>query len=417
MISHLRSFYNSRFTEGKYHLFLKRLDAVCGTHIEFRISETPFFIPTPLMQSMVQAGTEIIKQLVGNSSYHAAAERAIPHDFNVPNEDAHPVFVAVDFGIVQLPSGEFAPRLIELQGFPTLFAFQPVQSMLFKEVFGLPHEATCLLGGLDLEQYYSLFRRAVLGNHDPANVVLLEIDPLRQKTLCDFILTDRICGTHTVNIRDVVKQGKKLFYRSNGTMVPIHRIYNRAIADELVKIGLPVRPKTPDGIVGRLVEQAGAQLPFSFRDELDVEWAGHPNWFFRISKFSLPYLKHETVPRTIFLNELQTIPEDVQNWVLKPLFSFAGSGVIIGPSRTDIEAVPANLRHDFVLQERVEYGAFIESPYGGTKAEVRIMFIWPEGGTLTPVANLVRMGRGKMMGVDHNKNMAWVGSSAGLFIP
>ncbi len=397
MIPHSREYYNKNFTEAKYRLFLRRLDAVCGTHIEFRISETPFFIPTPLMHSMVQAGTEIIKQLVGNTSYHEAAARAIPHDFDVPNEDEHPVFIAVDFGIVQLANGEFAPRLIELQGFPTLFAFQPVQSMLFKEVFGLPHEATCLLGGLDLEQYYSLFRRAVLGDHDPANVVLLEIDPQRQKTLCDFILTDRICGTQTLNIRDVVKDGRQLFYRRNGNLVPIHRIYNRAIADELVKIG--------------------AQLPFSFRDVLDVEWAGHPNWFFRISKYSLPYLKHATVPRTVFLNEVRTIPTDLENWVLKPLFSFAGSGVIISPTRGEIDAVPENVRHDYVLQEKIEYGAFIQTPYGGTKAEVRIMFIWPEGGTLTPVANLVRMGRGKMMGVDHNKNMAWVGSSAGLFIP
>ena len=395
MVPHLREYYNKNFTEEKYQLFLKRLDAACSTHIEFRVSETPFFIPTPLMNSMVKAGEEIVMQLVGNAAYHKAADRAVPHDFNVPNETAHPVFVAVDFGVVQLPNGEYVPRLIELQGFPTLYCFQPLQSMLFKEVFGIPHEATYLLGGLDLESYYAMFRKAILGDHNPENVVLMEIDPMRQKTLCDFILTDRICGTQTVNIRDVVKQGKKLFYRKDRNLLPIHRIYNRAIADELIKIG--------------------AQLPFSFRDELDVEWAGHPNWFFRISKFSLPYLNHPTVPKTTFLDRLTTIPDDLQNWVLKPLFSFAGSGVIIGPTRAELEAVPENHRHDYVLQEKVEYGSFIQTPHGGTKAEVRIMFIWND--KLTPVANLVRMGRGKMMGVDHNKNMAWVGSSAGLYIP
>ncbi len=395
MLPHLRNYYNNNFTEEKYQLFLKRLDAACGTHIEFRVSETPFFIPTPLMNSMVKAGEEIVMQLVGNAAYHEAADRAVPHEFNVPNEDAHPVFVSVDFGVVKLPNGDYVPRLIELQGFPTLYGFQPVQSMLFKEVFGLPQEATCLLGGLDLGSYYRMFRKAILGDHYPENVVLMEIDPLRQKTLCDFILTDRICGTQTVNIRDVVKQGKKLFYRKDNNLIPIHRIYNRAIADELIKIG--------------------AQLPFSFRDELEVEWAGHPNWFFRISKFSLPHLNHPTVPKTTFLDKLTTIPDDLQNYVLKPLFSFAGSGVIIGPTRADVDAVSAEHRHDYVLQEKVEYGSFIETPHGGTKAEVRIMYIWNE--MLTPVANLVRMGRGKMMGVDHNKNMAWVGSSAGLYIP
>jgi len=395
MVPHLRAYYNKNFTEDKYRLFLKRLDAVCGTHIEFRVSETPFFIPTELMGAMVDAATAIVRQLVESPAYRKAAERAIPHEYYVPQEDAHPLFVSVDFGIVRFPDGEYAPRLIELQAFPTLYCFQPVQSMLFKEVFGLPREATFLLGGLDLESYYALFRRAVLGEHEPANVVLLEIDPLRQKTLCDFILTDRVCGTRTINIRDVVKEGKKLFYRSDNTLVPIHRIYNRAIADELIR--------------------TQAQLPFSFRDELEVEWAGHPNWFFRISKFSLPYLKHPTVPRTMFLDELQSLPDDLHNWVLKPLFSFAGSGVIISPTKADLDAVPESQRHDYVLQERVEYGAFIETPYGGTKAEVRIMFLWND--TLTPVANLVRMGRGKMMGVDHNKNMAWVGSSAGLYVP
>ncbi|MBI5471536.1 MAG: hypothetical protein HY961_04235 [Ignavibacteriae bacterium] len=397
MIPHLREYYNTNFTEAKYRSFLKRLDAVCGAHIEFRISETPVFIPSELMQAMVESGSEIVLQLVNNPEYHAAAGRTIPHDFNVPHELEHPMFIAVDFGIVQLPDGGFAPRLIELQGFPTLFAFQPVQSMLFKETFGLPHEATCLLNDMDLEQYYTLFRTAVLGTHDPENVVLMEIDPDRQKTRCDFILTDRICGTQTVNIRDVVKEGSKLLYRRDGRLVPIHRIYNRAIADELSKID--------------------AQLPFSFCDELEVEWAGHPNWFFRISKFSLPFIHHPTVPKTIFLNELKTLPDDLQNWVMKPLFSFAGSGVIVGPTREELQAVPDHMKRGYILQEKVEYGAFVQTPHGGTKAEVRVMFIWPEGGSLTPVANLVRMGRGKMMGVDHNKNMAWVGSSSGLYVP
>lgn len=397
MVPHLRAFYNKNFTEDAYRLFLKRLDALCGMHVDFRVSETPFFIPTPLVHEMVQAGEDIILQLVKNAEYQKSAGRTIPPDFNVPNETDHPVFVAVDFGIVQLADGRYAPRLIELQGFPTLFAFQPVQSMLFKEVFRLPAELTYLLGGLDLEGYSALFRRAVLGQHEPRHVVLLELDPEKQKTRPDFILTERMCGIQTVNVRDVVKRGNNIFYRDDRSLVPIHRIYNRAIADELVR--------------------SEAQLPFSFRDGLDVEWAGHPNWFFRISKFSLPFLNHPAVPKTMFLKDLTSLPPDLESWVLKPLFSFAGSGVTIGPTRAEIDAVPREHRDNFVLQEKVEYGSFIETPHGGTKAEVRIMFIWPEGGQLTPAANLVRMGRGAMMGVDHNKNMAWVGSSAGLYVP
>lgn len=396
MLPHLRQQYNATFTEERYRQFLSRLDAVCGMHVDFRISETPVFLPTPLVDTMVEAGKDIIMQLMSNTAYRARAAATIPHQFNVPNETPHPVFVAVDFGIVRLPDGSYAPRLIELQGFPTLFAFQPMQSMLFKETFALPRELRYLMGDLDLESYYILFRKAVLGNHSPEHVVLLELDPVKQKTRPDFILTDRICGTQTVNIRDVVKQGKQLLYWRDGNLVPIYRIYNRAIADELIK--------------------SGAELPFSFRDELDVEWAGHPNWFFLISKFSLPFISHPTVPKTNFLNELSSIPGNLDEMVLKPLFSFAGSGVVISPTKAELDAVPEEHRGDYVLQEKVEYGTFVETPHGGTKAEVRIMYIWPEGVELTPAANLVRMGRGKMMGVDHNKNMAWVGSSAGFYV-
>ena len=394
MIPHLRQSFNKNFTEERYRHFLKRLDGVCGMHVDFRVSETPFFIPTPLIRLMVQSGKEIIMQLMGNREYLAASDKAIPHAFNVPNETPRPLFVAVDFGVIKTEDGSYVPKLIEMQGFPSLFGFQAALCQLYREAYGLSRELKYLFGGLTLEEYHSLLRRAILGDHVPDNVVLLELDPLKQKTRPDFVLTERICGICTVNIRDVVKQGRKLFYRRDGSLVPIHRIYNRAIADELMK--------------------ADVELPFSFRDELDVEWAGHPNWFFRLSKFSLPHLNHPAVPRTRFLHQIKSLPDDLENWVLKPLFSFAGSGVVVGPSRAEIDAVPDARKPEYVLQERVEYGSFIETPHGGTKAEVRIMYIWLD--ELQPVNNLVRLGRGKMMGVNFNKNMAWVGSSAGFYL-
>ena len=394
MIPHLRHSFNTNFTEKGYQLLLKRLEGVCGMHVDFRVAETPFFIPTPLINSMVQAGKEIIMQLMTNPDYLAASGRAIPHEFNVPNEPPRPLFIAVDFGVIRNEDGSYVPKLIEMQGFPSLFGFQAALCQQYREVYGLPSELRYLLGGLDLEAYHALLRRAILGDHAPENVVLLELDPLKQKTRPDFVLTERICGINTVNIRDVVKEKNRLFYRQDGVRVPIYRIYNRTIADELMK--------------------ADVQLPFSFRDELNVEWAGHPNWFFRLSKFSLPYLHHPTVPRTQFLDNLTSLPGDLENWVLKPLYSFAGSGVVVGPSHDDIAAVPDASKSEYVLQEKVEYGAFIETPHGGTKAEVRIMYIWLD--ELQPVNNLVRLGRGKMMGVNFNKNMAWVGSSAGLFL-
>ena len=153
-------------------------------------------------------------------------------------------------------------------------------------------------------------------------------------------------------------------------------------------------------------------MPFDFRDELDVEWAGHPNWYFRISKYSIPYLKHSSVPRTWFLDQLNELPADLENFVLKPLYSFAGLGVVIAPSRADIDAIPEAKRSEYILQERLNFTPVVETPYGLTKVELRIMYVWID--ELVPVLTIVRMGRGLMMGVDHNKNMAWVGSSAAL---
>jgi hypothetical protein len=234
---------------------------------------------------------------------------------------------------------------------------------------------------------------ATLGGHDPHNVILMEIDPLHQKTLPDFLLTEKLLGIPIVSITDIEKRGNELFYEKDGRRLPIRRIYNRAIVDELLR-------KSP-------------KLNFRLDDDLDVEWAGHPNWYFRMSKFSLPFLRHQCVPKTYFLDRLEQIPPDLENYVLKPLFSFAGLGVLIRPGKDALAAIPREKRGDYILQEKMTFEPVIETPFGGTKAEIRIMYIWLD--ELTPVLTIIRMGRGLQMGVDHNKNMEWVGSSAGFY--
>jgi hypothetical protein len=223
-------------------------------------------------------------------------------------------------------------------------------------------------------------------------VVLMEVHPEEQKTRPDFLLTERLLRIRTVCITRIHQDGRRLFYEDGDKRVPIERIYNRTIVDEL--------------------ERKGVALPFDFRDELDVEWAGHPNWYFRISKYSIPYLKHPSVPRTWFLDQLPEMPADLENFVLKPLYSFAGLGVVIAPSQKEIEAIPAAKRGKYILQERLNFTPVVETPHGATKVELRIMYVWLD--QLVPVLTIVRMGRGLMMGVDHNKNMKWVGSSAAL---
>ena len=393
MIPAVREQFNANFTAEKYAHLQKSLEKRCGTPVQFRVSETPCFFPKSLLEQMAAYGRELIHQLE-TSEYHAASSPAIPPEFNVPNEAAHPMFIQVDFGLVRDSDGNLQPKLVELQGFPSLYAYQSALSQAYLEVFGLDGNLKYLLSGLDSQSYEALLRRAIAGDHDPENVILMEIDPLHQKTLPDFVLTEKLLGIKTVSITDIKKEGRKLFYEHASRRIPIDRIYNRAIVDELVR----KKPK----------------LGFRFGDDHDVEWAGHPNWFFRMSKFSLPYLRHECVPKTWFLDRLERVPEDLQNYILKPLFSFAGLGVVMHVSREHINGILPEKRSQYILQERMDFASVIQTPFGGTKAEVRIMYIWLE--ELTPVMTIIRMGRGLMMGVDQNKNMEWVGSSAGLYL-
>jgi hypothetical protein len=403
MIPSLRKAFNDGFTPEKYQTFLKRMDDVCGTHVQFRLSETPCFFPKPLIDRMAADGAELIRQLVDNPEYVAKSDEAVPSEFKVPNEPRHPMFVQVDFGLVRDARGELQPKLVELQAFPSLYAYQGPLAEAYIDVYGLAASGfrrsasghlKYFLSGLETSSYRDLLHRAIVGTHDPENVILMEIDPLHQKTLPDFLLTEKMLGVRTVDIIDIKKEGSRLYYERDGKRVPIRRIYNRAIVDEL--------------------ERKNVKLAFDWRDDLDVEWAGHPNWYFRISKFSIPYLKHESVPKTWFLDQLDEIPPDLDNYALKPLYSFAGLGVVIAPKKEDIAAIPAEKRPYYILQERMNFEPVIETPHGATKAEVRVMYVWLD--ELKPVLTIIRTGRGLMMGVDHNKNLEWVGASAGLYL-
>ena len=394
MIPSLRKQFNDSFTPEKYQAFLRRVDEACGTHVQFRLSETPCFFPKALIDRMARDGQDLIRQLVDNPAYRAKSDEAVPAAFKVPNEAPHPMFVQVDFGLVRDARGELQPKLVELQAFPSLYAYQGPLADAYLDVYGLDSRLKYLLSGLDTSSYRELLRRAIVGSHDPENVILMEIHPQGQKTLPDFLLTEKMLGVRTVDIVDIKKDGARLYYESGGKRIPIRRIYNRAIVDEL--------------------ERKNVKLSFDWRDELDVEWAGHPNWYFRISKFSIPYLKHASVPKTWFLDRLDEVPADLENYALKPLYSFAGLGVVIAPTKEDIAAIPADKRPYYILQERMHFEPVIATPFGGTKAEVRVMYVWLD--ELTPVMTIIRMGRGLMMGVDHNKNMEWVGASAGLYL-
>lgn len=402
MDSLYRRLFNEQFTPRLYEAYAEDLSARVGCPFRFRLAETPTFLPPEFRHRVVAAANAIVEQLSGPSTIERM-KAAVPERWDTPGMDALPNFAQVDFAVVREPNGQLAPKLIELQGFPSLTAMQVVQRDAWNEQLqtlpGLDRDWSCWFSGLHRGTFLELAKRTICGGHDPAEVILMDIDPPAQKTYPDFAATRLLFGVDAVDPRALTKRGRQLFRRdATDREVPVRRIYNRVVFDELISKSI--------------------ELPFDYREPLDVEWAPHPNWYWVWSKYSLPFLNHPAVPRAAFLSDLERIPEDLQHrFVLKPLFSFAGGGVNVDPTPADLEAIPTDERHSWCIQEKIEYAPVLETPDGGAvKVEIRMMFLRPDDEPLPILAqNLVRLSRGKMLGVDFNKEFTWVGSSIGLY--
>jgi len=394
MISKYRKQFNSNFTHQKYSLFLQNLTKDL-LPISFRVAETPIFIPPDLREKLIAAGEEIIN-LIRQPGFKELTSKSIPDQWKVPGDEKHPHFLTFDFGICKDQNGELIPKLIELQGFPSLYGFQAHLAEQYIERYELDKIASFspFFNQLTKEQYVNLLKEVLIGEHQPNEVALMDIDAPDQKTAIDFYLTQKYTGLKILSLTDIFREGDQLFYEENGKKIRLKRIYNRLIFDE-------IENKT------HLFEHS-----FDPRTPLDIEWITHPNWFYRISKYTMPFLKSDFVPETRFLNEINPLPSDLENYVLKPLFSFAGLGVIIDVKLQDIQNVkdPQN----WILQRKVQYEPVVQALDGGVKAEIRLMYLWPENGEPQLCINLARLSRGKMIGVRYNKDFDWVGGTVGL---
>jgi hypothetical protein len=396
MIPEIRDRINAEFTDARFQAFLHELNTTYRYPTDFRSAETPIFLSRDLAAQLVAGAEELVAQLrTPEFTRHAAT--AIPAGLSVPNETPHPVFLQVDFGICRDANGAFIPQLIELQAFPSLYGFQAFLNDTTRKHYAIPPTFAAAFNGYVRESYTDLLRDVIVGNEDPAQVILLEIEPERQKTRIDFAITEAMLGIRTVCLTKVKKRGKDLFYDRDGVETPIRRIYNRVIFDEL--------------------QRKGITAELNFTDEVNAHWVGHPNWYFRISKHTLPFLKGRYVPECRLVSDLKEYPSDLSGYVLKPLYSFAGLGVDIDVTKEKLDALTD--RSQFLLQKKVEYADLIKTPDGYAKAEVRMMYIWPETEGSRPilVKNLVRLSKGRMMGVDFNKNKTWVGSSIAYHEP
>ncbi len=392
MIPEQREKYNKQLNDLTYQAFIEDLENGYPK-IPFRVAETPVFIPKALKEKLIAAGKEIIN-LIKQPNFKQFTAPSIPPEWNVPNENEQPHFLTFDFGICKNEARELTPMLIEMQGFPSLYGFQHRLGETFSRHFDIDPSLDYFLNGFDKEKYIRLLIEVIIGKHQPHEVALMDVDAPNQKTAIDFFITENLLGIKLLSLTDIKKVGSQLFYEENGKKIQLKRIYNRLIFDEVSN------------------NQEIFKNSFDPREVLDIEWVAHPNWFYRISKYTMPFLESEFVPETRFLNQIESIPADLENYVLKPLFSFAGMGVIIDVMEHDIAAIqdPEN----WILQRKVDYEPVVQSPTGGVKAEIRMMYLWPDGGEPQLCISLARLSRGKMIGVRYNADFDWVGGTVGF---
>jgi hypothetical protein len=398
MIQKDRQFYNEQFTEEKYKSFLEDIIKTYNHTPPFKIAETPVFIPVALKNKLVVACNEIM-EVINQPNFKELTEGAFfTPDTKTPNEDEHAKFIQLDFGICKDKNGALVPKLIELQGFPSLYLFQEVVGRMYRKHFGnaIPTNYSQHVNGMTNQDYLNVLQQEIVGDTNPKQVILLEIEPEKQATAIDFFVTEKALGIKVICISKVIKKGTALFYLDDeGKEIKILKVYNRIIFDELQ-------------------QKKDLKRGFDFLDEVDVIWIGHPNWFYRISKYTMPLLKGEFVPKSYYLDKIEVIPEDLENYVLKPLYSFAGAGVQIHVTRKMIDDITN--KSNYLLQEKVAYAPVVETMDEPAKCEVRMMLLHNSKTNKTEiVSNLVRLSKGEMVGVKYNKDKTWVGGTTGFF--
>lgn len=398
MIGALRDQFNNSYTEDKYHDLLRTLVIDQIYKPNFRIAETPIFLPEGLKEKLIDACNLLIDYIISDAFKVQSQSVLSRIGMDVPNETAKPEFIQMDFGISKDQFGELTPYLIEMQGFPSLYFFQKHLAQAYKNIYNLDGSLTNFFNGIEPASYVNKLKDLIIGDEDPKHTVLLEIEPEKQNTAYDFYASAAELGLKVLDLKDLHLAGNDCYYFDGEEKIAVSRIYNRVIFDELFN-------------------RKDLEYDFDFNKPITARWIGHPNWYFKISKYIMPFIKDNPyVPFTVFLDSLEEIPEDLENYVLKPLFSFSGTGVVYNVNQSDIDAVPDP--ENWVLQRKVVYSPVINSIKADepVKCEIRMMLIWPDGSERPElVNNIVRLSKGDMIGVKYNKDKDWVGASCAFF--
>lgn len=392
MIKEIRKQYNDYFSEDLYRHLKASIEKDFPNAIDFRLAETPVFISKDLKDKMLTACEDII-DVVLRSDFKSLTNRSIPHLYNIPEDNHFPEMLVFDFGICENSNGELVPQLVEMQGFPSLFAYQLKLDELFRNSTPIPKNFSSFLNGYDPNSCRQLLTEMIVGNYDPEEVILLELFPEQQKTRIDFKYTEALLAIQTVCLTELIAEGSHIFYFKNGKKIQVKRIFNRVIFDELKKQSAP--------------------LNIDLSHTYNVEWIPHPNWYYRISKFTLPFINSPYVPTTYFLNEIK-MPIPLASFVLKPLFSYAGKGVNINVTQKDLDAIPDP--ENWILQKKISYAPIINTPDENAITELRLFYFWKkEWSRPLAVHNLARISKGPMIGTRFQSDKKWVGGTIAFF--
>ena len=389
MIPEFRNAFNASFNRAAYELLCEKLNHIAGKKLDFRVAETPVFVPKKIRDEMIHT-CEYVVDFIESEDFAKKTETAIPHQFLMEGLENKAQFMVFDFAITTNENQELKPAMIELQGFPSLFAFQYQLDQIYRKTFRISERVTSYLSNKTSSSYIDLLKHILVGTEDPKEVVLMDLNPTEQKTEIDFILTEKLTGVKAVCIKDIIEEDTHLYYLRDGKKTRIKRIFNRFVPDEW----------TPS-------------IAFDFNKERDVEWINHPHSYFRISKFLLPFLRHECIPETYFLSDFNQ-QFSLTDSVVKPLFSFAGNGVMMDVNEGNLREIQNT--KDWIIQKKINYAPVIETPNEPAKTEIRI-FYFRETPTSRPIPvhNLARISKGTMIGTQFNKNKDWVGGSIAYF--
>lgn len=393
MLKDIRIAFNQAFTDERYQRYLDYINQHYPNSVGFRIAETPLFFSKEFKESITLAGEAICHQLIQPALLKQLC-KGIPAGFNIDAYNTLPNCILLDFAITE-NGREPDYSLVELQAFPSLFAYEIIQNNALLQSYSIPNGFSAFLNDYDEKSYLSLLSQLIKGDN-PNETILLELDPEIQKTCIDFYCTRDYLNIPIVNIRDIYFKEGKWYYLSGGKESTFKRIYNRIVFDEI---------KENEAIVETYIQLA---------NDSQLTWFTHPIHFFMYSKYALPYITHPKIPKTVFLDQVNIQKTDFTRKVIKPLFSFAGKGVMIEPTQESVQSITNKAQ--WICQEKIHYVQGILTPKDPAKAELRIFFLKdPKTNVFKAVFNLARLSKQALINTAQNSNDTWVGGSMAFF--